>query len=163
MYSQAQKELAVQHYLDHGRCLAATIKALGYPSRTLLPKWIQDLHPETRTHVARSQQLAPAKRQAAVIALCMRQGSAQSVAEELGVCRPSLYNWKNQLLGHDAPVSMKRNQDSPANSERAELEQQVEALRETIRCLRLEQDLLKKANELLKKDAGIDRQLLTNR
>ncbi len=36
MYSQAQQQLAVQHYLDHGRCLAATIKALGYPSRTLL-------------------------------------------------------------------------------------------------------------------------------
>ena len=35
-YSQAQKELAVQHYLGHGRCLAATIKALGYPSRPLL-------------------------------------------------------------------------------------------------------------------------------
>jgi len=46
-YSQAQKELAVHHYLEHGRCLAATIKALGYPSRTLLPAWVQELHPET--------------------------------------------------------------------------------------------------------------------
>lgn len=32
-YSQAQKELAVEHYLEHGRCVSATIKALGYPSR----------------------------------------------------------------------------------------------------------------------------------
>jgi transposase InsO family protein len=43
------------------------------------------------------------------------------------------------------------------------LEQQLEALRRDIRRLQLEQDLLKKANELLKKDLGIDRQLLTNR
>ena len=50
-YSQAQKELAVHHYLEHGRCLAATIKALGYPSRTLLPAWVQELHPETLTRV----------------------------------------------------------------------------------------------------------------
>ena len=99
-YSQAQKELAIEHYLEHGRCLAATIKALGYPSRTLLPAWVQEVHPETRTCVVvRTQELTPAMKQSAVIALCMRQGSAQSVAQELGVSRPSLYNWKNQLLG----------------------------------------------------------------
>jgi len=163
-YSQSQKELAVEHYLEHGRCLAATIKALGYPSRTLLPAWVQEVHPETRTCVVvRTQELTPAMKQSAVIALCMRQGSAQSVAQELGVSRPSLYNWKNQLLGHDASASMKPKQDSPPSSERAELEQQVEALRQDIRRLRLEQDLLKKANELVKKDLGIDRRLLTNR
>jgi len=163
-YSQTQKELAVNHYLEHGRCLAATIKALGYPSRTLLPAWVQELHPETCTRVlGRSRELTPAMKQSAVIKLCMRQGSAQSVAQELGVSRPSLYNWKNQLLGHDASTPMKRKQDSPPSLERAELEQQVEALRQDIRRLRLEQDLLKKANELLKKDLGIDRRLLTNR
>jgi transposase InsO family protein len=43
------------------------------------------------------------------------------------------------------------------------LEQQIETLQRSVRRLRLEQDLLKKANELLKKDLGIDRQLLTNR
>lgn len=163
-YSQTQKELAVNHYLEHGRCLAATIKALGYPSRTLLPAWVQELHPETCTRVlGRSRELTPAMKQSAVIKLCMRQGSAQSVAQELGVSLPSLYNWKNQLLGHDASTPMKRKQDSPPSLERAELEQQVEALRQDIRRLRLEQDLLKKANELLKKDLGIDRRLLTNR
>ena len=44
-------------------------------------------------------------KQAAVIALCMRQESAQAVAKQIGVCRPTLYNWKNQLLreqAHDA-------------------------------------------------------------
>jgi len=57
-YSQSQKELAVEHYLEHGRCLAATIKALGYPSRTLLPAWAQELHPETHTCVVvRTQEL----------------------------------------------------------------------------------------------------------
>jgi putative transposase len=163
-YSQAQKERAVEHYLEHGRCLSATIKALGYPSRTLLPAWIQELHPEARTRVVgRSRELAPSMKEAAVIALCMRQGSAQSVAQELDVSRPSLYNWKNQLLSHDASASMKRQKHFPPSSERVELEHQIEALRRDIRRLQLEQDLLKKANELLKKDLGIDRQLLTNR
>ncbi|KAB2729175.1 helix-turn-helix domain-containing protein [Brucella anthropi] len=33
-----------------------------------------------------------------------RQESAQALAEKLGVCRPTLYNWKNQLLGPEAPA-----------------------------------------------------------
>lgn len=39
-YSQAQKEVAVQHYLDHGRCIAVTMRALGYPGRACLTAWI---------------------------------------------------------------------------------------------------------------------------
>jgi transposase InsO family protein/transposase-like protein len=163
-YSTAQKERAVQHYLDNGRCLAATIRALGYPSRKLLSAWVHELHPHAVVRVVGpSRELSPAVKQAAVIALCMRQASAESVAQELGVSRPTLYNWKDRLLGHGAPASMKRKKDSPPGSERAALEQQLEALRRDIRRLQLEQDLLKKANELLKKDLGIDRQLLTNR
>ena len=164
-YSQAQKERAVEHYLEHGRCLSLTIKALCYPSRALLSAWILELHPETRARVVgrAQEELTPAMKHSAVIELCMRQRSAQSVAQELGVSRPSLYNWKNQLLGQDAPTSMKRKKEAPPSSERAELEQQAEALRQDIRRLRLEQDLLKKANELLKKELGIDRRLLTNR
>ncbi len=50
-YSQAQKELAVEHYLEHGRYVSATIKALGYPSRTLLSAWVQEQHPEARVRV----------------------------------------------------------------------------------------------------------------
>lgn len=163
-FSQAQKERAVEHYLEHGRCLSVTINSLGYPSRTLLREWLQELHPEVLTRVVgRFQALAPASKQAAVIALCMRQGSAKSVAQELGVSRPSLYNWKNQLLGQDAFASMKPKQNPPKSFERTELEQQLEVLRREIERLQLEQEILKKANELLKKDLGIDRQLLTNR
>ena len=36
-YSQAQKVRAVEHYLENGRCVAATIKAVDYPSRWTYP------------------------------------------------------------------------------------------------------------------------------
>ncbi len=163
-FSQAQKERAVAHYLEHGRCIAATITALGYPSRSLMSEWLHELNPQERTRVVgRSPKLAPAAKQSAVIALCMRPASAQAVADEVGVCRGSLYKWKNQLLGHDAPASMKRQQDPPTSPDRVELEQQLQTLQRDIRRLQLEKDLLKKANELLKKELGIDRQSLTNR
>jgi putative transposase len=162
-YSQAQKERAVEHYLEHGHCIVATIKSLGYPSRSLLSEWLQDLHPQERARVVgRSQELVPAAKQAAVIALCMRPASAQAVAEDLGVSRGSMYKWKNQLLGHDASVPMKRQQDAPASTDQTELEQQLDTLRRDVRRLQLEKDLLQKANELLKKDLGIDRRHLTN-
>jgi transposase-like protein len=50
-YSDEQKKVAVRHYLDHGRCLAVTVKALGYPCLEPLAAWVDALHPETRKHV----------------------------------------------------------------------------------------------------------------
>ncbi|OGB19581.1 MAG: integrase [Burkholderiales bacterium RIFCSPLOWO2_12_FULL_64_99] len=58
---------------------------------------------------------------------------------------------------------MKHTDRSPQAQEREELERQVEILRHEVRQLRLEQDLLNKANELLKKGLGVDLQLLSNR
>ena len=163
-YTETQKEQAVKHYRENGCCIAATIKALGYPCRDLLSAWVHDQRPGARTPVVgRSRELSPAMKKSAVIALCMREGSAQAVAQTLGVSRPSLYIWKNQLLGHDPSASMNRPQDSSPDPPREELEQQLKALRQEVRRLQLEQDLLKKANELLKKDLGIDPRLLTNR
>src|ERR1700710_1687629 len=42
-YSQEQKDAAVWHYLDHGRCIAATMKSLGYPGRASLTAWVHEL------------------------------------------------------------------------------------------------------------------------
>lgn len=50
-YSDEQKDVAVEHYLIHDRCLAATLKELGYPGRGTLAAWVDELHPETRKRV----------------------------------------------------------------------------------------------------------------
>ncbi|OOL34700.1 transposase [Pseudomonas sp. FSL W5-0299] len=58
-YSLAQREKAVGYYLDHGRCIASTIKALGYPAQDSLCAWIHELPPELHTRVVgRSDGLA---------------------------------------------------------------------------------------------------------
>ena len=164
-FSEEQKQLAVEHYLHHDRCMTATVKALGYPCRDTLAAWIGELHPEARRHVvgkAGGVLHSAAVKQAAVIALCTRQTNAQAVAQRLAVDRTTLYQWKNKLLGSEAPTSMKSNNDPPLPVERAELEQQVIALQRDIRKLQLEHDLLKKATELLKKGLGVHLQLLSN-
>ncbi|MBG6078167.1 transposase-like protein [Polaromonas sp. CG_9.11] len=164
-YSKEQKNMAARHYLDHGRCLAGTLKALGYPCRETLADWVDELYPKTRIRVVGKSAgvLRPEEfKQAAVIELCTRQASAQAVAQKLAVSRPTLYKWKNQLLGREAPASMKPNNDPPPDPERAELEQKVQSLQRDIRKLQLEHHLLKKANELLKKGLGVDLPLLSN-
>jgi putative transposase len=165
-YSPAQKEAAVEHYITHDRCIAATMRALGYPGRGTLTAWVREALPEARKAMvgrAARPRYPEALKQAGVIGLCSRQESAQAVAEMLGVCRPTLYNWKNQLLGPEAAASMKRKNNSPPVPELAELERQLESLQRDIRHLQLERDLLKKANEIVKKGLGVDLQLLTNR
>jgi putative transposase len=151
-YTPAQRQLAVDHFAADGRCLAFTIKALGYPSRSLLAGWNRDAHPEVRPRVGQAHEaLSSQAKQSAVMALCLRQGSAQAVAQELGVSRPSLYNWKNQLLSNEALASMKPQNPAPS-SECDELEREVERLQRAVKRLELEQDILKKANELQKKN-----------
>ncbi len=168
-YSNEQKSVAVEHYLDHDRCLAGTSKALGYPDRETLAGWVDELYPNRRrlfVGKARSVPRSAALKQAAVIELCTRQASAQAVAQKLAVDRGTLYNWKNQLLGREAPASMKRQNDPPPAcelSELSELQREVESLRREIRQLQLERDILNKATELVKKGLGVDLLLLTNR
>jgi transposase-like protein len=159
--------VAVDHYLSHGRCAAATLRALGYPSRETLGAWIEELCPDIRKRiVGRAVGSVPKsqkEKQAAVIELCTREQSARVVAEKAGVSRPTLYNWKNQLLGREVPASMKRKKKPASDHERAQLEQQVESLQRDIRRLQLEHDILKKAIELIRKGMGINPQLLSNR
>lgn len=165
-FTQAQKEAAVEHYRTHDRCISATMRALGYPGRATLTAWVREAFPETNTatvgRVGRPR-YPEALKKIGVTELYNRQESAQALAEKLGVCRPTLYNWKNQLLGPEAPAIMKRKNTSPPVPEREELERQLEVLQRDIRQLQLERDLLKKATELIKKGLGVDLQLLSNR
>lgn len=165
-YSPGQKQVAVAHYLNHGRCLAATGRALGYPSRATLSAWIDEHDCGARRRVVGRVATAPRserQKRAAVIDLCSRHGSVRVAAQKVGVSRQTLYNWKDQRLGREAPASMKHHHDLPQAASREQLEREVETLRRDIRRLQLERELLDKANELLKKDLGIDLRLLTNR
>ena len=137
-YSKNQKQKAVEHYAEHGRCIASTIKAVGYPGRDSLRAWIGEFQPDSRQYVVRSAVSSPRSpelKMLAVLELCTREGSAQVVAQKLGVSRPTLYNWKNTRAGPEVPASMKRRKDliPEPQLERAELERQVESLRRDIR------------------------------
>ena len=50
-YTAEMKRRAVEHYLEHGRSLARTMRALGYPkSREVLGDWIDEIAPGQRKY-----------------------------------------------------------------------------------------------------------------
>ncbi|MDB5742956.1 MAG: Integrase, catalytic region [Polaromonas sp.] len=68
-YSDEQKKVALEHFLNYGRRLAGTLKALGYRCRETLAASVYELHPETRKHIvskAHSVPRPPALKQGAV-------------------------------------------------------------------------------------------------
>ncbi len=165
-YSDDQKRKAVEYYLEHGRRIGGTVKALGYPSREALRKWIDELAPGKRNVHIRSGSgvsFSDGQKRRAVVELCSREVSAAAVAKSVGVSRVNLYKWKNELLGQEEASTMKKSDDRPSSADRDELEREVDSLQKRIYRLQMENDILKKANEILKKDQGINPLDLTNR
>ncbi|KMK64481.1 IS3 family transposase [Puniceibacterium sp. IMCC21224] len=165
-FSDAQKRVALEHYAGQGRCISWTLRALGYPGRATLTAWVREAFPETgtvSTGAYGAGNHSDAVKKAAVVGLYSRQESAQALAEKVGVSRPTLYAWKNQFLGSEAPATMKRKKSASLDPEIEELELLREALQRDIRELQIEHDLLKTASELIKKDLGGDLQGLRNR
>lgn len=77
IYTQQQKQAAGDHYLEHGRSLARTVRALGYPSRRVLSGWCEELVPKQRKRSGNRVQFSHKQKKDAVIALCSRRGSAR--------------------------------------------------------------------------------------
>ena len=155
-FSAKQKQVAVEHYAIQGRCVSWTLRALSYPGRATLTAWVREAFPESKTGSTAAYGAgnhSDAVKKAAVMGPYSRQESARALAEKVGVSRPTLYAWKTQILGPEAPAMMKRKK-SALYPELEELERQREALRRDIRELQIEHDLLKTASELIKKDLG---------
>jgi putative transposase len=152
-FSVEHKHAAVQHYLDHGRCMSFTLRGLGYPSRETLRRWIDELHPDVRLRmVGRAPNvLHPMEtKKAALIELSTRTTSAEAIAKKNKVCRPTLYNWKNELIGPEVPASMKRHQQSKKDSD-ANADPNLTSTSEHINLLQQQVDALEHTRAALLK------------
>ena len=98
----------------------------------------------------------------AVIDLCSRKTSAKNVADTHETSKVSLYKWKKQLAPEKTTKVNKINKQ-PLLDDTDTLSEEVSNLKKQIHQLQLERDILEKANEILKKDQGINLQSLTNK
>ena len=165
-FTEDQKSAAVSYYLEHGRSIARTVRAMGYPSRETLRGWIEVLAPGQRKASksgGSTIQYTPEQKKDAVIGLCIRKGSADAVAVAHGTSRTSLYKWKKYLLGKEDSRTMKRPNISILPDDRDALLAELSDLKEQIYRQQMELDILNKAAEILKKDQGVDPKDLTNK
>ena len=165
-YTLEDEMVAVNYYLERGRNLSRTVKALGYPSRQVLREWIDRIAPGERKYSIKRGtvvQYTHEQKKAAVIELCSRTGSADSVAETFGTSRYSLYKWRKELLGEGGSSKTRQAGKADLPDEKDALVAEVTALKEQIYRQQMELDILKGAAEILKKEKGIDPKELKNR
>jgi transposase InsO family protein/transposase-like protein len=178
-YTAEQKQVAVDYYLEHGKSLSRTIRAVGYPTRETLTWWIDELVPgQRKTRMeAGAVQFSQEQKRAAVIDLCSRKKTASEVATEHNTTREAIYNWRYKMLGKEVLPTMPkdkrcdipddvdglRDEVSKLKADVGSLLDESNDLRRQIYRLQLEKDILEGTVEIVKKDPGADPKSLTNK
>lgn len=186
-----EQKKAAKIYLHHGGNRALTCKKLGISvcSRTL-QRWCNRFFPKKKKvclSKARTEPYSTDIKNQAVLAMRQRGRTVISVAREFGVSRQTLYAWEQELaiptsLEGEQRMVQRENKDAlhVASAEKtkldnaltkiADLERQVtflasesELLQKQISQLKLQKDVLVKAAELIKKDGGINLEMMSNK
>ena len=94
-YTLEMRREAVEHYLSHGKRLARTMRALGYPkSREVLGDWIDEIAPGQRRRRGpnpRTEAVPTEKKVQVVAELEARTGPAEEVAERHKKARHAIH------------------------------------------------------------------------
>lgn len=172
-FSAGQTHAAVSYYLEHGRSLSRTRRAMGYPkSNATLAKWVDELAPGKRkvSEARISRKPVPiAEKIDAVAELESGSSGAREVAERHGVTRAVPYVWRREILGSmeggdgaDTEGGGVRSGCDSLPDDPEELGKRIEELKLQARKLELEIEVRKGTLELLKKGGGTDPKRLAN-
>ena len=162
-YTDMQKQIAIEHYLSHGRCQMLTRRTLGYPGRELMLQWCREYSAIPSRRSCYAVQYSQEQKQNAVIALCSRQDNAKTIAKAYGVSRAAIYKWKTALLGEESDMAHEKKVKDELPNDKDQLLLLIEDLKKDIQRLKMEKDILEAAAELIKKDPGVDLKDLSNR
>lgn len=138
MFTEAERLRAIELYFKYGRKLAPVVRELGYPSKRNLRRWIRlwEASDGATKSIRRKPRYSDVQKQAAV----------------------------EHYLNHGCCLAFMRKHEKPSlTEERDALREEVNRLNQEIRRQQMELDILKKAEEIIKKDPGISVSTLTNR
>lgn len=163
-FTESEKERAVEACIANDCNVLKTVNELGYPSRALLAKWVDEAAPGLRNkdkpHVMRGD----GERMETMMDAYAENG--MTVADAIAkadIDKVTFYNWRKKLLGDDAQKVVDDLKNGELPSDVGELQEMIEAQRAELRRLQLETAVWKGAAELVKKDPGADPSNLTNR
>ncbi len=170
-FTEDEIQAAIDSYYAHGQNYLQTVKALGYPSRTLLTKWVAE-NPRKEEKDCRKWKkpvrCTDEQREQAVLESCKSGLRVNAIARIYGVTPSTVTQWRGKYLGKDRTKQMPKPSQQEANDliqlqkEKLALEEEVKALRRERFKLKLENDALKEASKLLKKAQGIDLRTMKN-
>ena len=138
-YTIDEKIAAVSYYYAHGRSIARTIKALGYPTRRHLRIWVE-------------------KGVAASELSCQRYHPNVYLSQSQKEIPVQMAKKRDPKTREEAEAMI-----AELKAEVAQLTEQTTTLKKQVYRLDLEKSILEKAAEVLKKDRGISIEKLTNR
>lgn len=157
-YSEEQRKIAVDYYLNNGMSIKKTVTALGYPGKTLLGEWINADVPreKIRYRCKRSGSVVRYSKEQKIEAVSKYCGGASltEISKEYGIAPGTVYVWKKSLLGLENKAVMKPQSTVESNtpeksieeltSEKDALEKKVVELQNEIYRLQMQKDILEK-------------------
>lgn len=173
LYTQEEKDIAINYYLNNGCNSCKTVRDLGYPSRRLFQNWLDEALPDREKRCGYNKHLVKCSeeiKEQAVADIFTGKKTGAQVARELDCTPGTVQQWKNRLLfGKEQYVAMDNNRVSDfaevdlLKQRIAELEAQEAEMKAKLFRMELECKVLEKAAEVVKKDQGISLEILSNR
>jgi transposase-like protein len=170
MYSKQEKERALQLY-DKTGSASAVVKRLEYPTRKELYRWIYERKIKNRKEILRRYKntedhpIHPdIDLKIKVLHRCFESGeSIESVSEETGYSRQSIYAWRRKYLQKglltlvpQKDISRMKIMANYKTTFQSNENPDVEKLKKQMKDLQIEVDILKETIKIIKKDPGIN-------
>ncbi|MEL7622190.1 MAG: IS3 family transposase [Clostridiales bacterium] len=171
MYTRRQMNEALNLYHQCGS-VTETIQKLGYPARRTLYIWIddEDTPREPRktptANAVSSPRYASLEVKTEALRRCFEEGErVESVAEDIGYTKSSIFAWQKKYLRGGAVALMNKKNIPPRKPPKgsSDSEREVAELKAQLFEMQLEIDILKETINVIKKDPDADQTALNNR
>lgn len=161
MYTQEEIQAALKEYKLCGS-VTETIRRLGYPKRKTLYMWLHDEGKEKRprkkrvyTNTVDHPRNPPVSVKLDALRRCFESGEeVKSVSEDIGYTRASIYAWRRKYLHGGTAALMNKDDITPGTLNPGDAHysnSDLSALKDQIREMQLEIDLLKETMNIIKK------------
>ncbi len=161
-FTEEQKRAAVEHYFSTGKNGSKTVRELGYPSRALLSRWIDELAPGMRKTTKPHKRFSDEERMATLLESATAP-TVKQVIEAHDIDKVTFYNWRRKFLGQEAQSVIDDINRDELLGEIDSLKEKIAELEAEARFHKMEVAVWKGAAELVKKDPGIDPESLANK
>lgn len=156
-----QMNQVLDYYFNHGESITKAIKKFGYPSNSTLKYWVykDKRYKRKRKLNTKTPVLYNGEDKIKIISsFASRDSSGENKAKEYNICRTTIYSWQKKLTG-DKIMNSKKDKDKS----KEDLIEEIKILKQEHLKLEMENKVLNKANEILKKEIGANYSSLTKK